>query len=134
MSRAFDRYVGIPYLDRGRSMAGCDCYGLVRLVLAELRGIDLPSFVENYVSATDRAALARLIAGEIAPWQQVEFGQEQPFDGVLMRAGRCLSHIGLVVAPGRLLHVSEGEDSRIERYRVPPLSHRVVGFYRLQDA
>ncbi|WP_027517888.1 NlpC/P60 family protein [Bradyrhizobium sp. WSM1417] len=132
MSKAFEPYVGIPYLERGRSISGCDCYGLVRLVLAELRGAELPSFVEAYVSATDRAALARLIAGEIAPWQPVAFGEERPFDGVLMRAGRLLSHIGLVVEPGRLLHVSEGEESRIERYRAPPLSHRVVGFYRWQ--
>lgn len=129
----FDRYIGIPYLDRGRTIAGCDCYGLLRLVLLELRGRELPSFVEAYATAADRAALARLITAEMAPWQQIAFGQERPFDGVLMRAGRLLSHVGIVVEPGRLLHVSEGEDSRIERYRAPPLSHRVVSFYRLRD-
>jgi cell wall-associated NlpC family hydrolase len=130
----FDPYVGIPYVDRGRDRAGCDCYGLVRLVLAELRGVELPSFVERYQTEADRAERARLIAGELEPWQPVEIGAEQPFDGVLMRAGRLLSHIGLVVAPGRLLHVSEGEDSRIDRYSVPPLSHRVAGFYRFRGA
>lgn len=133
MSRAFDRYVGIPYLDRGRSIAGCDCWGLVRLVTAELRGVTLPSYVERYVTAADRRAIESLIRGELAPWAIIAAGQEQPFDAVLMREGRVPRHIGLVVEPGRLLHVSEGGESQIERYRVPPLIHRIVGFYRLRD-
>jgi hypothetical protein len=60
----------------------------------------------------------------------VPLGEERAFDGVLMRNGRSLSHIGLVVEPGRLLHVVEGSESRIERYTAPPVSLRVAGFYR----
>lgn len=128
----FESYVGIPYLDCGRDRAGCDCYGLLCLVMRDLCGIALPSFAGAYTTTADRAELARLIAGGLDPWRQVVFGQERTFDAVLMRAGRLLSHVGIVVAPGRLLHVNEGSCSVIERYRVPPLSHRVVGFYRLR--
>ncbi len=128
----FDRYVGIPYLDRGRSIAGCDCYGLVWLVMLELRGVELPSFVECYVTAADRRAIADLIAARRSPWRPVAAGSERPFDGVLLRAGRLETHIGLVVDQGRLLHVNEGGESQIERYSAPPMSHRVSGFYRFQ--
>ena len=127
----FDRFVGIPYADKGRDPAtGVDCWGLVALVMRELRGIILPSYAEEYVTAADRAAMARLIAGRLDAWSMIVAGQEQPFDGVLMREGRFVRHIGIVTSPGRLLHVSKGMTSRIERYRSGSLANRVVGFYR----
>jgi len=129
----FDHYVGIPYLDRGRTIAGCDCYGLLRLVLAELRGLELPSFSDLYVTAADRHAIACLIEGGLEQWDRVAPGLEKPFDGVLMRRGREIRHIGVVVERGLVLHVDCGETSRIERYTLPPLSQRVVGFYRFRQ-
>jgi cell wall-associated NlpC family hydrolase len=126
----FDQYVGIPYVDRGRSLVGCDCYGLLHLVFRELRGLELPSFAEDYVTAADSAAIADLINGELEPWHQVEAGLERTFDGVLMRDGREGRHIGIVAAPGLMLHVERGETSRIERYGAPRMVRRLIGFYR----
>lgn len=130
----FDRFVGIPYLDRGRSVVGLDCWGLVALVFRGLRGIELPSYAECYVTASDRAAIARLIAGEIEPWLEIDAASEQIFDVVLMREGRYPRHVGIVTEPGQLLHVQDGETSRIERYRSGALMHRVVGFFRYRGA
>lgn len=130
----FDPYVGIPYVDRGRTREGCDCYGLLRLVIRDLCAIELPSFSDRYVTTADQAALAGLIAGELAPWSPVGLGDERPFDGVLLRHGRSLSHIGLVVTAGRMLHVSEGGSSCIESYRAPPWSHRLAGIFRYRSA
>lgn len=130
---AFDRYVGIPYVDKGRLITGCDCWGLLRLVYREQRGIDVPSYSEDYVTAADRKALAGLIAGELEPWREIEAGNERTFDAVLMREGRFPRHIGIVTESGRLLHVSSGASSLIERYREGALQHRVVGFYRYRD-
>jgi cell wall-associated NlpC family hydrolase len=126
----FDRFVGIPYLDKGRTAAGLDCWGLVQLVFQELRGVELPSYVDRYVTAADRKAISALIAGEIDPWRPIEKGQESMFDGVLIREGRIPRHIGLVTEPGRLLHVDVDQTSRIEPYRHGILASRVVGFYR----
>lgn len=130
----FDRFVGVPYLDRGRTMAGCDCWGLVRLVLAELGGLQLPSYVEDYVTAADARAIDGLIAGELEPWAMIAAGHEKPFDAVLMREGRFARHIGLVVAPGRLLHVEDGGTSVIEPYRHGHIKARLLGFYRYTAA
>ena len=41
---SLSNFVGIPHADLGRDRAGCDCYGLLRLVYAEDLGIALPSF------------------------------------------------------------------------------------------
>lgn len=129
----FDRFIGLPYLDRGRDFDGVDCWGLVRLVFRDLRCIDLPSFSERYLTAADPRAIAALIADELDPWEEIAAGQETVFDAVLMREGGHPRHIGLVAAPGMVLHVQRGETSRIERYRFGLLSHRTVGFYRYRD-
>jgi cell wall-associated NlpC family hydrolase len=130
----FDAFVGVPYLDRGRTMDGCDCWGLVRMVMAQLASVQLPSYDEAYVTAADRRAIDGLIAGELEPWSMITSGQEQTLDAVLMREGRFARHIGLVVAPGRLLHVEEGRTSVIEPYRHGRLAARLLGFYRYTAA
>ena len=127
----FDSFIGLPWHDKGRARDGVDCYGLLHLVFAELRGIELPSFAEAYVTASDRRALAQLIRGEIDDlWDEIPDGQEQVFDGVLIREGALSRHIGLVVSPGLMLHVERGKTSVIERYRGGMFAHRIAGFYR----
>lgn len=127
----FDRFVGIPYADKGRGDA-VDCWGLVQRVFGEMRGIALPSYSERYVTADDRRAIASLISGELEPWVEVAAGAEVAFDCVLMRERGFPRHIGIVTRPGLLLHVQRGMASQIERYRVPPLHLRVAGFYRFR--
>jgi len=130
----FDSFVGIPYAARGRDRAGLDCWGLLRLVFAEARGIDLPSLAGDYSCQEDRQGMADLIQAELPAWDYIKAGAEQTFDGVLMRAGRQACHIGLVAAPGRLLHVEDKRSSVVERYDAWRLAHRVVGFYRYRPA
>lgn len=132
----FDGYVGIPYVERGRDRSGADCWGLLRMVFAELRGVELPSLAEDYVSCADRLVLADLIQDRLPAWQPIPAGCEAPFDAVLMRVKREACHIGLVVGRGLVLHADHGRDSCVEPYGSWRLAHRVVGFYRYanQDA
>lgn len=129
----FSAFVGIPYIDKGRDYTGADCWGLKRLVYRDMLGIELPAYSDRYATAADRAAIARFIAGELDEWVEISPGQERTFDGVLLREGQFPRHVGLVTAPGQLLHVQPGMTSCIERYRSGLLANRVVGFYRYRD-
>lgn len=132
MADPFDKFIGIPFRERGRALDGADCWGLFRLALLLIADLDLPSYDEHYSSVREREVNARMIRGGAASWLHVQAGREQRFDGVLMRDGRYDSHIGLVVRPGYMLHTYQGGTSCIDRYRNSPFRERLVGFYRHQ--
>lgn len=112
--RWVEDYLQIPYVDGGRDRAGCDCWGLVRLVLRERAGVACESYGE--ISARQMAAVARnaLRVTAAAPWRISE--TPQPFD-VLLMAGRFQTqdgkphrapvHVGVMVTTDHVLHTEE---------------------------
>ena len=124
-----DTYIGIPYRDLGRQMSGCDCWGLVHLVYRRECSIDLPSYQNAYHSSDERAEVARLIkeAETSSVWKLVT--DPTPFDVVTFRRGRLTSHIGIVLRPDWMLHMSEA-GARVENYRLPSWKQRLIGIYR----
>lgn len=138
-------YIGIPFLDKGRTRDGCDCWGLNRLIWAEHFSVRVPSFSETYSEANDGIAVEEAIAeyGLKDPiWVKIDAGKERLGDGVHM-VGYCKvndhweragMHVGVVLAPGTLIHIEEGKDASLMRYREKlGGSHRVLGFYRHKD-
>lgn len=123
-------YVGLPFVPRGRTRDGVDCYGLFRLVFAERFDIALPSFDGLYTTTEDGQELADIIAQRLGPWREVEVGTERAGDGVLMSFKGLPRHIGLVLGSGRALHIERGAGSLIESYQGPRLRPRVLGFFR----
>lgn len=130
------RYVGIPFAEDGLTRAGCHCWGLVRLVLAEQCGIaDLPTYGEH--SAADLIAAARFFRGEPLgdPWIKVD--RPQAFDVVLMTAmagqGRpsvVAGHCGVMVDAQTVLHVWEATAAVLMGLSHHLIRHKVLGFYR----
>lgn len=128
LSLACSDYVGIPFKEKGRDRNGCDCWGLVRLVLAERYGFDLPDLSDGYATTKDAAAIVGLYDGEKSNWRKVEQGQ--PGDVLVLRIKGRPTHVGLVIGEGRFLHVDRGIDATIERYDSPHWRNRVEAFYR----
>jgi cell wall-associated NlpC family hydrolase len=123
-------YVGLPYQEGGRARSGLDCYGLLRLVINERFGGQLPEY-EAIVWREDRDLLASLMEERVRLWQPVPHRREQAGDGVLLRVMGRPIHVGVVIAPGWMLHVEAGCDSVLERYDTGTRwKRRVLGFYR----
>lgn len=121
-------FVGVPFRDRGRTLAGADCYGLFREAFRAGTGFDLPAVAEGY-EREDRDAVARLVGAGKAAWSPVVAGSERPFDAVLM-AVRGYQHIGLVVKRGWMLHMPRDAASIIEPYDTAVWQRLVTGFHR----
>lgn len=130
----FGRYVGIRYVEKGRGFEGVDCYGLLWLAHQCERGVCLPSYADRHADGATRRELSALIEGETrSTWRAIADGGEQAFDALLMRDGREVSHVGMVIEGSRVLHIERGKTSVIDRYRTGQLRHRVVGFYRFNE-
>ncbi|MBE0598442.1 MAG: C40 family peptidase [Desulfuromonadales bacterium] len=120
-------YVGIPFAEHGRDRCGCDCWGLVRLVLAERFGVEVSDF-EAYRDSRDGAAIEARIRAEQERWAAVS--EPSPGDVVVLRIAGRPHHLGVVIAPSVMLHVERGIDSCIESYDGPLWRNRIDGFWR----
>jgi cell wall-associated NlpC family hydrolase len=116
-------YVGLPWLDGGRTPRGVDCWGLVRLVLCRERGLELPGYGET--SARQLIAVARAISAgkDGEDWREVPNGLQRAFDVCVMRlTGRgAIGHVGVMVDAAHVLHVEAASDAAIV-----PLAHFTI--------
>lgn len=138
-------YIGIPFVDKGRTREGCDCWGLNRLIWGEQFSFWVPSFLGAYEEAHDGVTVAKAIVdyGLTDPiWHKVNPGQECLGDGVHL-VGFCKvdghweraeMHVGIVLAPGTLIHVEYGIDASLMKYREElGGARRVLGIYRHEE-
>jgi hypothetical protein len=122
-------YLALPFAPRGRDHSGCDCFGLVRLVLAEQCGIVLSP--RGDLSA---GWLSRLAAGasplDIVPdeWRPVGFDRLAEFDVITMTGAPF--HIGVVTPCGRVLHTEAGHDCVVMPLDHPFIAGRKLGAFR----
>lgn len=128
-------YIGLPYRDHGRDAAGVDCWGLVVLVYREVLGIVLPGYDEGYATTEERRQIGALIDGHRQAWPWTRQASPAALDVALFRVGATVSHVGIAVAPGRMLHIASDRDrARIEDWRSGQWAPRLVGFYRHAEA
>lgn len=133
-------YVGLQFKDQGRVSPAVDCWGLVRLVLKERRNIDLPLYP---ISEHDRWKVKAQIAAcqQSGEWIRVLRGTERAFDvaevTIPVKWGDkwifVPGHVGILVAPGWLLHTERQTGSRLSAVDSEPMKNRILGFWRHRD-
>jgi len=125
------KYVGIPFVSNGRTLAGCDCYGLVRLVLRNEYGIDLPELSDNYADALNVKETARLFAENlpVLAGQKIPAPQERAV--VIITEHGIAAHVGIVAGGGYILHTGIKTGSICQRETHPGLRGRIEGYYHV---
>ncbi len=123
-----NEYVGIPFEEKGRGHAGCDCWGLARLVLKEQFDVDLMDHDGDYETVKDRHAIAVAVENDLPNW--VETKKPQCGDVVLLRCKGLPLHIGVMLNRRRMLHILEGINAGTERLDSIVWKDRIIGYYR----
>lgn len=126
----WDDYIGIPFKPDGRDRTGTDCWGLVHLIYRERLGIGLPEHSGIYTgnSLSSLKKVAREMEEARKRWLLVEAPQE--YDAVLLRTGKYVWHVGMVIDNRRMIHIMDGINSVIEPYTGLAWKNRVQEFRR----
>lgn len=125
-------YIGIPYVCGGREKTGADCWGLFSMV-HQRKGIELPDYngPDWTKNRSEQRELGLAAMNYAKLFQEVQRGEEQLFDGILIRMVGVPMHLAMVVAPGVMLHTEDGADSCIASYLDGIMwRNRIIGFYR----
>jgi cell wall-associated NlpC family hydrolase len=123
-------YIGLPFREHGRDRAGLDCWGLVRLVMAEQFNIALPSHAAEYERTSQAEKIGALIERESQKWKIIATGSETCGDVVVLRVRGRPMHVGMVIGDRQMLHIERGIDSVLEKYTGAHWTERIAGFYR----
>lgn len=129
-----ERLQEIPYVEGGRDLSGCDCWGLVILYYSHVYGFDMPKFEDIYYrSSVDYETTVESI--EIEKNKLGIFEEQitpEQGDIVLINArGRPL-HMGIVLDNTDMVHTDKRHGVVIESYKGAKWVNRIVGFYRLK--
>ena len=122
----YDKYIGLPYLDNGRTESGLDCWGLARLFYSNEYGIELPSYSEEYTGGTD-PYISQAVNLYKDNWEEIT--TPNVGDLCLFNIFGEPMHVGVYLGDNKFLHCRIGSDSVIESLNNVKWKNRFVGFY-----
>lgn len=133
MTHWSDRYMRVPFVDGGRDMAGADCWGLVRMVLKDMAGVEVPAYGD--ISATELAAVARQMTADAAGPLWVPVAEPKELDVVGMRwfAKEGIGHVGIMIDGRRMLHSEDGTGPVVVDIGHYSIKRRIVKFVRHRE-
>lgn len=140
-----DRYMAVPFKDKGRAFDGADCFGLYLLLVTHEAKLALSDPGVSY--GTNPNAVLRAIEAEIASgrWALIAEGNgaavksaAMPFDLVKMSAhlqagSRVINsdlHIGCALGGGMLIHTEAPAGPQYCAMDEPDIINRVKAVYR----
>ena len=123
-----NRYIGIPFQDKGCLIDGADCYGIIRLIYKEDLGIEIPLF--NGSCYDSRGIFLDYIRQISEYWELVK--EPKKYDVIAMahdpQHPRVVQHFGIYMGDGIVLHTLENIGSHPTN--IQELNYYIKGIYR----
>lgn len=129
MMKLIEKYIGIPFVHKGRTMKGLDCWGLIRLVYKDL-GFEVAEIddyeMEGHLQGHDH--VPQIYADK---WERVSV--PVGYDVVLFLNQKGIAyHAGMILPDRRFIHCAKNTGVAIVNFSNVEKMMRVDGFYRLK--
>lgn len=117
----FAALIGKKFEYGGRGPDSFDCYGLIRHIVKENDGVEIP----DYVSPSEGGKIAAIFSTEVHRWQEVP---RAPGTVVLIRVPGSM-HVGYMVSHDKMIHTWEGSGGVVIE-KLHDWERRIIGFYK----
>lgn len=132
MSNLYD-LIGVPFVDKGRDIKGCDCMGLT-IMAHKAFNIELPDFnVESDDSEKINSNFIEQLYSN--KWEKLE-KPEVPCVVVFGFNPHCpemVTHVGTYIGEGKILHTLTDKSSSVFKMDHPFFKNKILGFYRYEQ-
>lgn len=126
-----DKYLKVPYLLHGRTLAGSDCWGTVILVYKDL-GYKLLDIEEDYNEHWSWKGRNLFIENYYSKWEKV--AKPNRLDVVLFKNSKGIAcHGGIILRNERFIHTSKKIGTSLIRLYDKKIDHKIEGFYHYKD-
>ncbi len=123
-----NKYLGIPYKHKGRNLTALDCWGLAKLIYADL-GFKLWD-IEDYDEKWSQLGNNYFIENYYREWVKVK--SPELFDGILFKNVDGIAfHCGIFLSDNRFIHCRR-IGVVIDRLDNSQWQRRFEGFYHLK--
>jgi len=127
-----NKYIGIPYKDKGRDFKGCDCYGLVKLYYENELNINIPD--TNIQANQPRRIMINFLNEISSNWIKVE----KPIKHCVVALAsneyhpKLITHFGLMLDDNMILHCINKINSHITSIKDIKIKAFIKGYYKWQ--
>ncbi|MCL1812219.1 MAG: C40 family peptidase [Treponema sp.] len=127
-------YIGIPFVSGGRDHTGCDCYGLVRLVLLKQFGYKLPLLSLAYNNACDTTEIEPLMQNQLPLLCGNRIQQPEPGAVIVVRYAGRTAHVGIFTDDEFILHTLNRIGAHCISRQHRSVRGAMEGIYRVSQA
>lgn len=128
----YEKYLRIPFKNKGRDFKGVDCFGMVSLILSEEYGIKLDRYDISCID-TSKINLQIEVEKKRAIWKKID----KPENPCLIlfslhKIPRLINHIGLYIGKNKFIHMLKTQGTSIMKLQDPFYSSKIRGLYRYE--
>ena len=124
-------FIGIPFVSKGRTFRGCDCYGLVKLYYKEVLNIELP---ETVITAEQPRRTFANYLNEISKNWTSTTQQKHAVVAMSINAEHpsLVTHFAVMIDDKRFIDTRENMSSYLTSIDDEKIKNQIKGFYKWQ--
>lgn len=128
-----DKFIGIPFVNRGRDFNGCDCYGLLMLYYKEVLGINVPD--TQITAMQPMRTMAMYLEYVKANWELIDNPEINCGIALSLNENhpKLVTHFAVMISETKALHTLNKLESHIIDINSPTFKPFIRGFYRWKN-